>query len=277
METPLLDLIFLSDKRKNVLLLLMEGPKNLETLRERLKASPTAVQPQIKKLKEQHLVAQDKDLYKLTDIGKIVVEKMQPLVETLAVLEENADYWADRDMGSIPPSLMRRLSELGHCTTVEPEIDHMFELIPEFAKNMRKAKKIKAIISYFHPLFPSFYIEVARNGAQVSIILPESILKRWIEDYREITEQFINLENTELLVCRDCERTPNLTVTDIFMGIALFPKKAVFDRKYVRSFDPRALAWGEELFEYYKNLSEQVTEINNLENAVGTGVCETPK
>ena len=49
MENTLLDLILLSEKRKNVLLLLLEGPKDIETLKKALNASATAIQPQVKK------------------------------------------------------------------------------------------------------------------------------------------------------------------------------------------------------------------------------------
>jgi predicted transcriptional regulator len=103
MEDSLLDLIFLSEKRKNILLLLLEGPKDINTIKKILKASATSVQPQIKMLKEKRLVVQDKDVYRLSEIGKIVAEKMKPLLDTLSVLEQNSDYWADRDISKIPP------------------------------------------------------------------------------------------------------------------------------------------------------------------------------
>ena len=164
MENSLLDLILLSEKRKNVLLLLLEGPKDIETIKKTLNASATSIQPQVKKLKEQHLIVQEKDLYRLSEIGKIVADKMKPLLDTLSVLEENADYWADRDMTEIPPFLLRRINELGHCTIIEPQIDNMFEMIPEYVKNAEKAKKLEAAIPYFHPLFPSFYLKIAENG-----------------------------------------------------------------------------------------------------------------
>jgi len=262
MEDSLLDLIFLSEKRKNVLLLLLEGPKDINTIKKTLKASATSVQPQIKMLKEKHLVVQDKDAYRLSEIGKIIAEKMKPLLDTLAVLEENADYWADRDISKIPPFLLRRIGELGHCIIVEPQIEHMFEMIPEYVKNAEKAKSFEALISYFHPLFPSFYLGLAQKGTSVSLILPESILKRWVEDdYREQTRQFLKMENTRLLICKDCEKTPNIVAADNFMGIALFPKEGTFDRKFVICFEPGALAWGKELYDYYEQNSEQIKAI----------------
>ncbi|KKH93852.1 hypothetical protein EO95_16675 [Methanosarcina sp. 1.H.T.1A.1] len=264
MENSLLDLIFLSDKRKNVLLLLLEGPKDINTIKKILNAGATSLQPQIKMLKEKHLVVQDRELYRLSEIGKIITEKMKPLLDTLSVLEDNADYWADRDMSKIPHFLLRRIGELGHCITIEPQREHMFEMIPEYVENAEKAKKFEALSSYFHPLYPSFCLGLAEKGTSVSLILPESILRRWGEDdYREQTRQFLKMENTKLLVCKDCEMTPNIVAADNFMGIALFPKDTVFDRKYVISFEPGALAWGKELYDYYEQRAEQIRDIDS--------------
>jgi predicted transcriptional regulator len=264
MENSLLDLIFLSEKRKKVLLLLLEGPKDINTIKKTLKASATSVQPQVKMLREKHLIVQDRELYRLSEIGKIIAEKMKPLLDTLSVLEENQDYWADRDMTKIPPFLLSHIGELGHCITIEPQIEHLFEMIPEYVKNAEEAKKFEAVISYFHPLFPSFCLGLAKKGTSVSLILPESILRRWIEeDYREQTRQFLKMKNTKLLLCKDCEKTPNIVAADNFMGIALFPKDAAFDRKYLISFEPGALAWGKELYDYYEQSSEQIQNIDS--------------
>ncbi len=266
MENSLLDLILLSEKRKNVLLLLLEGPKDIETIKKALNASATSLQPQVKMLKEKHLVVHDKGLYRLSEIGKIIADKMKPLVDTLSVLEENADYWANREVSNIPPFLLRRINEIGHSTTIEPQIDQIFELIPEYVKNAKLAKKLEIALPYFHPLFPSFYLGIAEKGVPVSLIIPEAVLKRWVEDYREQTEKFIQLENAKLFVCSDCERIPAVLSADNFMAIALFPKNIVFDRKYLISFEPGALAWGKELYDYYERLSKRIQDINNYSN-----------
>jgi predicted transcriptional regulator len=139
----------------------------------------------------------------------------------------------------------------------------MFEMIPEYVKNAEKAQKLETALPYFHPLFPAFYLGIADKGVPVSLILPESILKRWVEDYKEQTEQFLKLENAKIFVCTDCEKNPAIAVADNFMAIALFPKNTVFDRKYIISFEPGALAWGKELYDYYEGLSEQIQDIDN--------------
>jgi len=265
MVNPLVDLLFLSEKRKTILLLLMEGPKNLETMREILKANATSIQPQLKKLKEQHLITQEKDLYALTGIGRIVVEKMKPLLDTLDLLEENVEYWANRDMSAIPPEFLRRINELGKCTTTEPEIDRMFEMIPSLVENMKKAKVVRGLLSYFHPLFPSYYLDLAQKGVRVSLLFPEPILKRWVEDYRAETEGLLSLENVELFTFKENDKVPSLVVADNFMAMALFPKVAVFDRKYLMSFEPGARLWGEEYIDHFQKLSTRIEKIENNE------------
>jgi predicted transcriptional regulator len=267
MENTLLDLILLSEKRKNVLLLLLEGPKDIETIKKTFNASATAIQPQVKKLKEQHLLVQEKNLYKLSEIGRVVVEKMKPFVDTLSIFEENMDYWADREMSEIPPFLLQRINELGHCTIIEPQEDRMFEMIPDYVKNVRVAKKLGFAVPYFHPLFPSFYLEIAEKGIPISLILSESALKRWIEDYREQTEQYLKKENAKLFVGTDCGKIPAIVAADNFMAIALFPKSTVFDRKYLICFEPNALTWGKELYDYYEQRSKQIDKIDNYNHS----------
>jgi predicted transcriptional regulator len=136
-------------------------------------------------------------------------------------------------------------------------------------ENAEKAIKLEAAIPYFHPVFPSFYLKLAENGAFVSLILPETILERWIEDYREQTEKFIKMENTKLFVCTGCERIPAITAADNFMALALFPKNAMFDRKYIIGFEPGAMAWGKELYDHYEQLSERIYSKNDWTYKMG--------
>ena len=100
------------------------------------------------------------------------------------------------------------------------------------------------------------------------MILPESILKRWAEDdYIEQTTQFLKLENTKLMVCKDCEKIPTVVAADNFMGISLFPKEGTFDRRFVMCFERGALAWGKELYDSYAQDSEQIDDIKGYINA----------
>jgi hypothetical protein len=60
------------------------------------------------------------------------------------------------------------------------------------------------------------------------------------------------------------------------MAIALFPKDAVFDRKYVISLEPRALAWGKELYDSYERLSELIYDTDNYRYEISTKLKSSP-
>ncbi len=110
-----MDMVFLSEKRKNLLLFLKSGPKNIDEIKEILQVSSTSILPQIKKLKEQKLVLQEDKTYELAPIGKVLVEKMGPIVSTLELFEENFEYWAERDLRGIPPSFGSGCGNLGNA------------------------------------------------------------------------------------------------------------------------------------------------------------------
>jgi len=261
MKNFLLDMILLSEKRQNVILLLLEGPMTIDTIKKSLNASATSIQPQIKMLKENHLVVQENNSYRLSEIGKIVAGKMKPLLNTLSFLEEDVNYWFERDLTQIPKHLLSRIKDLGHITITEPKPDNMFEMNAEYVKNAKKAKKLEAIISYFHPLFPSLYLEIAEKGAFVSLILQKSTLKKWTEEHKILTEKFIRLANTKFFVDTDYEKIPAITAADNFMAMVLFPKEAAFDRKYLFSSEQDALVWGKELYDHYERLSLRIYDI----------------
>ena len=52
MDKALIDLLFMSQKRKDLLLLLKNGGKTIEEIIDTLNVNPTGMLPQIKKLKD---------------------------------------------------------------------------------------------------------------------------------------------------------------------------------------------------------------------------------
>ena len=59
MGSSLIDLVFRSDKRKNLLLFLDSGSKNIDEIKDALDVTATSILPQIKKLIDNDLVIQE--------------------------------------------------------------------------------------------------------------------------------------------------------------------------------------------------------------------------
>lgn len=261
MKISLIDLAFLSEKRKDVLLLLEEGPKTGDEIKTALNVNSTSIMPQIKKLKEGRLIVQDdRNTYRLSEMGEIVVEKMEPLLNTVRVFEENYDYWINHDFTAIPESLLNRIDELGNYFMLEPDLNRLFEIPEDFRSNLLESRRIKMFLSYFNPLHVEMYLELAKKGAEICLILTEPVFERMKADYYEDLKFLVESKNVEIYIC-DKNVTLKDVVTERFCSLVLFDKKGKFDHQRLMSFDESALKWCEELFLYYKDRSIQLEKL----------------
>ncbi|MCO5384311.1 MAG: hypothetical protein NHB15_21495 [Methanosarcina barkeri] len=142
MNSPLLELIFLSEKRKDLLLFLNEGPKLISEIKIQLDVGPVAILPQIKKLRENSLILKTGDIYSLSPLGIAVAGRMQAMTNVLKVFENKYDYWANHSVECIPSPLQKRIGELAKCTFSEPpDRTRLFEPHREFVENLMESKK----------------------------------------------------------------------------------------------------------------------------------------
>lgn len=261
MKISLIDLAFLSEKRKDVLLLLVEGPKTGDEIKTALNVNSTAIMPQIKKLKEGRLIIQDKkNTYRLSDMGEIVVEKMEPLLNTVRVFEENYEYWINHDFTAIPEHLLNRIDELGNYFMLEADLNRLFEIPEDFKKNLLESKHIKIFLSYFNPLHIEIYRELARKEAEICLVLTEPVFNRMKKDYYDDLKFLMESKNTEIYICHKNITLKNV-VTERFCSLVLFDNKGKYDHQRLMSFDKSALKWCEELFLYYKEMSMRLDKL----------------
>ena len=254
------DLVFLSEKRKNVLLLLLKGPKDMEEIKKALDMSYVAIQPQIKKLRDNNLVVQDKCKFRLSSVGVLVAKKVSDSVDTFHVLEKNFKYWITRDLSSIPPHILDRIGELGDCDVIEPDMNHVLEPSKVLTDNIVKSKHVAAFFSYFSPIIPNTYFETANKGTQISIIMTSLVFKRILTDFHSELKHFLSLENTNLSVY-DGNIALTCTITDWLFGLVLLDEDGVFTHRTLVTLNPQGLEWGKDLFLHYKGLSRQIKEI----------------
>lgn len=235
----------------------------MDEITEALQVTSTSILPQIKKLKDMYLVVQEDRSYTLSLIGKVLVEKMQPLVSTIELFEDNFDYWSEKDLQGIPLSFKKRLGELGKCKLIHPDLDRMFELDPEVVENLSGSSYILEAIAYFHPPMISLCQELAQKGVEFSLLMSESVYERYCKDYTDDFLTMLALKNVRFFRYSGELKIASLTVTDKFFMISLFPKNQKhFDRESLICYEPSALKLGSELFNEFQLDSMQVTEIS---------------
>ena len=263
MKISYLELIFSSEKRRETLLLLREGPKTIEEIGSSLQTSPITIYPQIKLLKEKRFLFKDKSQkYELTSIGWAVTEKMKSLVDTVETLECKDKFWNSHKLDGIPTHLLNRISDLKNSTFAKPlDESSMFSSHPEFAENIAKSEFVKGISPFLHPLYPRMFLYFAEKGIDISLIVTELVFQRMRTEFRSEVAKFLSLENTHIYVY-DKEMLLSCAVTNCFLSLGLFYKNGAYDHiNDLISFEPEALRWGEELYHFYENLSTEIKEI----------------
>jgi predicted transcriptional regulator len=255
-------LIFLSDKRKSLLLFLNGGPKSITEIKKSLNVGLVAILPQLKKLRENSLILKTGNFYSLSPLGIAVAGRMQPIIDVLNLFESNYEYWANHAVESIPDPLQKRIGELANCTFSEPpDRTRLFEPHREFVENLMKSTKISGIASIFHPVYPSLFLTFAKNGVKVSLLVTRPVYERTKEEFRAELSEYLKFENASFYVCNKKIELSHV-VTDRFLSLTLPFSDGTFDHKEdVLCFDPGALQWGEDLFTYYRNISDKITEI----------------
>jgi predicted transcriptional regulator len=257
MDKDLIDLLFMSQKRRDLLLLLKDGGKKMEDIVSALHVTSTGMLPQIKKLKEESLIFQENKEYKLTLLAELLVEKMEPLLNTLKVIEDNSDYWQERDLSSVPPSFLERLNELKSCSLIEPDPDNIFEPPAVFLENVQKSKKILSLSSIFHPIFPEFFRKKGED-TEVTLVVTKKIYERLKKDYAEELNIYIGEKRRQLFVCANEIKIAMLIKTECFMSADFLTSKGTFDQETIIGFEPACMKWTEDLILHYRNSAQEI-------------------
>lgn len=257
----LIKTIFLSEKRKNVLVLLLkEGPKNIDEIKEALDFNSSALMPQIKKLLKWDLVTYDpiEDVYKLSDMGVLIVEKIEEFLNLINIYVENHEYWETRDLSEIPYHMRKRIGNLKHCELLEADRDCLFEFHPTFVENVLASKYVMMASSTFQPQTVSIFSKLLRKNAKVSFVLTEQVFDKFFDDFPDQFKCFLSHENMSVSMRSGHIGPLTLVVTNTFMALWLFDRNGRFDGTTLISYEESALKWGRELFTYYSSISNMV-------------------
>ncbi|AFV22789.1 hypothetical protein Mpsy_0578 [Methanolobus psychrophilus R15] len=261
MKKPLLDVIFASEKRKEVLLVLQNGAKEMPTLLQLLDTTRKALLPQIRVLEEHYLVDHYGDTYELTTIGKLIVDDTPPLLSTLSVLDFDIDYWGTHKLDFIPSHLFKRIDELGPCNLIKIGLHEIFEEDKQFTKEARISKSVFTMSSFVFPNFEQTFSELIANNVDIFIIISKELYEKLIIDNPEKSQALIENPNINLSVYPTRFDFLSVSINDYSLMLKLLTEQGVSDNKRVICSSDSAIRWGRELFEYYLKNSIPITEL----------------
>lgn len=255
MKFSLIDTIFLSEKRKNLLLLLLEGPQTSDDIKDELDVNWGAMIPQIKRLQEWELIDIDGRTYTHSDMGRPITKNVKTLLRILDFYERNFDYLSTRRLSVIPPDLLDRIGEIESTHIVETDLTKIFDANEEVVENMKNAKKCITMISFFQPQYNDLYNNLIQNKCDVTFVFSESVWKKiksvYVYEKRVPSDgsAFLDWMNTRVFVISDDIDILELTLTDEILLLSFFDKESRFDSRYLLGRGEKTLKWGQELYD----------------------------
>lgn len=259
----LLDVIFASEKRKSVLLLLKGGSKEMETILQSLNTSRASLLPQIRILENNHLVEKKgRGDYELTVVGNMIVDKIVPLLDIIEVLDNNIDYWGQHDLDFIPPHLLKRLHELEPCTVMTniPSTD-VWEPSKEVVEKAKESKFQTSVTTFLFPNFPSLLADFNKKGVNMWLVVSDELLTKIKQEINDDFRHLLNSELNRVFLYSKKMGFMSFGYNEFYFMMRLLTKNGDYDQKYLMSSSPSALAWAKDLFEYYLEQSVRVTDL----------------
>jgi predicted transcriptional regulator len=247
-----------SDKRKNLLVMLASGQRSWDEIRDALQVTSTGMLPQIRILVDRGLIRKEGDKYCLTDIGQSVAHFLVPLVRVTDLFDNLEGYFADHDFSVLPSPFRLCIGDITGVRVNEVRTAEVFEPHQKFLDNIVNSRWVAGISPILYPSYPAFFVNRAREGKEVTIVMTRAIFNRIRDDYQEELARGMSLPNFHLYVSDEDIRFACI-VTDRDLWLSLFTRSGIYDsRTELLGCDLPARQWGERLVRYYQDRSRKV-------------------
>lgn len=241
--------------KKEVLEKLRE-PKKVNELSKSMNLSRDTIKPHIKYFSEQNLVTRVESGYKLTDLGKIALDKISELESFMELNEQLGDFFVSHDLSAIPQELKRDIHLLKDCRFCLKESP--YEIRDEWYKIADKSNWIRCVLPFLYPELLRIYPSLA-EGKEFEVITTTAVHEKARSVDAELYKECVGLG--EWYLCDGL--TEGFWVSDKQLTLFL-PQSGGIDLINVLVCNCEAgIEWGSRLFDYYleKSTRTRVTEL----------------
>ncbi len=261
MKNDLLNTIWLSEKRRKLIHLLKDGPRDIDEIKSTFNVSSRLIVPQIKQLEKQKIIIENDGVFQLSNIGELLIDKMLKIIDINILLEKDKDYWEKRTLNSLPPQMYEKIGDLKNNYLYEYNINNVLEIPPPFYPHLVKTNHYFMLLPYFHPNVIRETLNITKNGTKTILLTTPKVVRRIKKEFREDLTKLINSPNLEIRILDEKTKPPALFITDDLILIGFATEEGVWDDRELISQDEKALNWTQELFIYYKHMSTPLSGI----------------
>jgi predicted transcriptional regulator len=232
----------------------LKNPTGISSLARSLDVPRDTIKPHIRSFVEAGLIERCDEGYKLTVLGKIVLEKAIEIEKILSIARDVRDFFITHDTSPIPEELIRDL----HCLCGGYLVQRVdpFELSEDWIKILKASNWIKGVSPVYHPKFPPLFTALAEER-DVTLVLTKDVFEKCMSEHPELVRKFIGLGG-EMRVCSNAKVA--FVVAEKGFAMGLYAGN-VYDANhiYVCTSD-EAVQWGLKLFNHFYSVSRKVVE-----------------
>jgi len=230
----------------------LKNPTGISSLARSLNVPRDTIKPHIRSFIKAGLIEKCDEGYKLTVLGKTVLEKAVEIEKILSIPEDVREFFRTHDLSCIPENLIKDIHKLygGYLIqTVDP-----FEISEDWVRILEVSRWIKGVSPVYHPKFPSLFVTLAEKR-DVTLVLTEDVFEKCMSEYPELVRKYIELDG-EMRVCSDAKVA--FVVAEKGFAMGLYAGN-VYDANhvYVCTSDD-VVCWGLKLFNHFYSKSTVV-------------------
>jgi len=245
-------------RTKIMLRLAKSGEMTAGELEKEMNIRTSTILHAMRELTDEDLAIKSRHGYSLTNIGKIQALLVDELTSAIVVLDQHKEFWLNHDISGIPSELLTQIGMLGQSEILKGDRAAILRSHEHFLSELAKSNEVSGVSPIIFPDYPRVIARKAENGARVRLVVTKTILDIMIADYRKILESLLNSKNFELYSL-DMDIKTAFTVLDNSISLGFFRIDGGYDVGSDLICDgEKARAWGMELFDYYRNISNQV-------------------
>ena len=194
----------------------------------------------------------------LTPIGRSAARKVIDFQGAMAVLVQYEAFWFEHDLDGIPGPIFDKIGSLRGAELIAGTPTDMFKALRHFAELLRDSKVVKLVSPFYIEDIGELVLEQFSRQQRVALVLTEEVLHHLTDEIGRERLEKVRGENFTLYVTKDNPKLVSV-VTDTFAALALYRADGSFDYSHtLTSQQSEAIAWGQELFDYYVAASESV-------------------
>lgn len=232
-----------SSVRTDVLTAVTAGPQPMASLIASVDASESAVYNAVADLERKGLVRSLDDGWDATGSGQLVADLLEQQGNLCRLLSD--DYWPAHDVSALPRRFRIRLTELAEAEVFHASDTDPHATVREVTDRVERAGNDIDIVT---PIYQAEYGAVMPDHPSARLVVDTTVAVEALEraanpgDVRQWEDTAVRVLDVDV----------GVGVTENEVMLSLPTIDGTYDsRTEVLAEDDRAMAWGQDLFEYY--------------------------